>query len=193
VGTSYVIFGQIPQPSMPSPAPAPQSTNGITPCPVNQSLVLSDYNIQINKGQNLRLTPNDLSASCGNNTSPNPGTAFTITGINHAQFKTRNSSGFWNNASSFFGNDLSQGNVELVQDNSTSVPAINFTVNDGKTTLPETAANVQFSNTTGSTPIVTGINLDIQFNGTTTLTPQQFQITDADTKLNDVVISVSSI
>ncbi len=48
----------------------------------------------------------------------------------------RNSSGFWNNASSFLGSDLSQGNVELIQDNSTIAPEFNFTVTDGQTTLP---------------------------------------------------------
>jgi Cadherin-like len=119
-------------------------------------------------------------------------TLFTITDISHAQFKTRNSSGIWNNASSFLGNDMSQGNVELIQDNSLLPPQINFTVTDGQTTLPETPANIQF-NITETTPIVTAINIDIQKNGTTTITPQQFQITGVGTQLDNVVISVTSI
>ncbi|RZM21736.1 MAG: hypothetical protein EOO88_31740, partial [Pedobacter sp.] len=188
VGTSYVIFGQktavgnlTPTPT-PTPTPTSFSTPAptpvflpLTPCPVAQSLTIQNNGIQISQAQTLRLTPNDLSVHCGNNTAANLATLFNITAISYAQLKTRNSSGVWNNVSSFLGNDLSQGNVELVQDSSTFAPQINFTVTDGQMTLPETVANVQFSTTT-TTPAVTAIDINIQKNGTTTLTAQQFQL-----------------
>ena len=200
LGASYVIFGQnvsavvpspapVPQPSAPNPAP--QTINGLTPCPANQPLVLRNHDIQINKGENLRLTPNDLSASCGNNTAPNLGTAFTITEIDHAQFKTRNSSDFWNNATLFLGTDLFRGNVELIQDNSSYTPVINFTVTDGQTTL-SAAVNVQFS-TAESVVQVISIAFAIQPNGTTILNAPQFQINVTGTNLGNVVLSTLPI
>ena len=207
-GASYVIFGKntmstpaptptpVPAPSFtPSPATSPTPTPlpfSLTPCPITQPLTPQNNAILISQAQTLRLTPNDISASCGNNAAPNTATLFTITGISHAQFKTRNSSNIWNNASGFLGNDLSYGNVELIQDNSTFTPQINFTVTDGHTTLPETSANVQFS-TGAISPTVNAINIDIQKNGTTTLAPQQFQIVDIDDQLDNVVISVTAI
>ena len=192
-GASYVIFGRDTSSRIltPTPTPTPRSSS-LTPCPIAQPLTLQNNAIRINQAQTLRVTPNDLSANCGNNTAPNLKTLFNITGINHAQFKTRNSSGIWNNASNFLGSDLSQGNVELAQDNSTLAPQINFTVTDGQTILPETPANIQF-NITKTAPIVTTINIDIQKNGTTTITPQQFQITSIGTLLDNLVISVTSI
>ncbi len=220
LGASYVIFGQntavsnltptssptpTPSPTPTSPTPTPTSTpspttsptptplsSALTPCPGAQPLTLQNNDIQINQDQTLRITPNDLSARCGINAASNSGTLFNITGISHAHFKTRNSSGVWNNASSFLGNDLSQGSVELIHDNSTLAPQINFTVTDGQTTLPDTAANIQFS-INQSTPIVTAINIDIQQNGTTTLTPQQFQINGTASLLDNVVFSVTSV
>jgi hypothetical protein len=197
LGASYVIFGQNTSARISTPTPTPTSTpaplsSPLTSCPFTQPLTVRNNGIQINQAQTLRLTPNDLSASCGNNTAPNLATLFNITGINHAQFKTRNSSSFWNNASSFLGNDLSQGRVELIQDNSTLAPQINFTITDGQTTLPETAANVQFSTSTIA-PTVAAIEIDIQKNGTTILTPQHFQIISTATQLDNVVISVTSV
>ncbi len=56
----------------------------------------------------------------------------------------------------------------------------------------ETSANVQFNTSTNS-PTVTAIDLDIQKNGTTTLTPQQFQIVGVSTQLDNVVISVTIV
>ena len=190
LGASYVIFGQNVSTGIPSPAP--QFISGLTPCPANhQPLVLRNHDVQINKGQNLRLTPNDLSASCGSNSSPNLGTAFTITEIDHAQFKTRDSSNFWNNASFFLGTDLFRGNVELIQDNSTYAPTINFTVTDGQTTL-SAAVNVQFS-TAESVVQVISIAFAIQPNGTTILNAQEFQINATGTKLGNVVLSILPI
>nr|WP_314628497.1 cadherin-like domain-containing protein [uncultured Noviherbaspirillum sp.] len=185
LGASYVIFGKNTSARILTPTP-------LTPCPSTQPLNLQNNAIQINQAQILRVTPNDFSANCGNNTTPNLKTLFNITGISHAQFKTRNSSGVWTNASSFLGNDLSQGNVELIRDNSTLAPEINLTVTDGQTTLPETPVSIQF-NVSETTPVVTAINFDIQKNGTTTLTPQQFQITGVGTQLDNVVVSVTYV
>ena len=190
LGASYVIFGKNTSASI--PAPTSPNSFPLTPCPITQPLTLKNNAIRINQAQTLRVTPNDLSAGCGTIPTPNLQTLFNITGINHAQFKTRNSSGIWNNASSFLGNDLSQGNVELIQNNGTLTPQINFTVTDGQTTLPETPANIRF-NISETTPVINAINIDIQKNGTTTLTPQHFQISGVGTQLDNLVITVTSI
>ncbi len=170
---------------------APPSTTNLTPCPSNQPLTLDNHNIQINQGQNLRLTPNDLSATCGNSTAPNLGTNFTITGITHAEVQTRNSSGFWNNASSFLGIDLSEGNIALVQDNSTFPPELNISITDGETIL-NSPVRIDFS-TNQSMPVVSNITFSIRISGTTILNTTQFQITDTGTPLDNVVISVTSV
>ena len=169
----------------------PPSTTNLTPCPSNQPLTLDNHNIQINQGQNLRLTPNDLSATCGNSTAPNLGTNFTITGITHAEVQTRNSSGFWNNASSFLGIDLSEGNIALLQDNSTFPPELNISITDGETIL-NSPVRIDFS-TNQSMPVVSNITFSIRISGTTILNATQFQIMDTGTPLDNVVISVTSV
>jgi hypothetical protein len=53
-------------------------------------------------------------------------------------------------------------------------------------------ANVQFNINT-ITPVVSAIDIEIQKNGTATLTPQQFQIISPVSQLDNVVISVTSV
>ena len=176
-GAVYVIFG----------------VNLDTPCLTAQPLQWLHHDIQITQGQHLRLSPVDISAGCGGNLSQSYEEAyFTVTGIRAASLQQRNASDAWNIGLSFWGADLALARVALMHDGSSTAPELNLTVTDGQTTLPETPITIRF-NTTTRVPQVQGVDFVIQVNGQTVLTPDQFQITEVNGKLENVVLEVSSI
>ena len=115
-----------------------------------------------------------------------------MTGIRASSLQQRNASGAWNSGLTFWGHDIAGARVAFVHDGSTTAPELNLTVTDGQTTLPETPVTIRF-NTIASVPQVQEINFVIQVSGQTVLTPDQFQITNVNGKLENVVLQVSSV
>ncbi len=165
-----------------------QLSNVLTPCSKNQPLTLVN-DIEIEKGQDKRLTPDEWFANCG--TQLNPRTLFTITSISNAQLQKRNASEFWHNTTSVYGTDIFQNNVALLHNNSTNAPAFNFSVTDSSSTLTA-SANIKFS-LNGTLPEILGVQLTINQNGITLINASGFDIQNAQgNQVGSLVITVTS-
>ena len=152
------------------------SSFGVSSSLVNQAPLLLQNSIRINQGETLLITADQLSAI--DLDTANSGLLFTVSNVSHAEFRLNGMA-----TTQFTQQDIIDGRVELVHDNSKQAPGFTVSVSDGiNSTLPVTA-QIQFIRVNHAPVLVNAVpDQQVKFNQpfNLTLAEDTFQDPDGD-------------